>query len=329
MEYLELARNVLHMEAKSLEEAADKIAQEQVEKLVIQFTQLIRSGGSLVFCGVGKSGIICSKLASTFCSLGLPSWFLHPVEALHGDLGRLNSSDVVCLISKSGSTEEILKLIPFLNIPEQQMIGLLGNPNSDIARKCGIVFDCSVEKEACINNQAPTTSSTLALGMGDAMAVIYERMVGLSKEGFAENHPGGILGKSLKMKVRDLMWDAEDCPVLSSTATLKEVILAMTNRPVGGCAIVDNKKNLLGIMVEGDIRRTFTHEGHGLETSVNEIMTKNPVSVMEDDLAFTALKKMEERQREISILPVVDSGNHFKGFIRLHDLLKEGFSLKK
>ena len=329
MEYFDLARNVLRLEARALTTAADRLDDKKVEQLVDLFNGLLNGGGNLVFCGVGKSGIICMKLASTFASLGLPSFFLHPVEALHGDLGRVSSQDVICFISKSGSTEEIMKLLPFFDMPKERFIGLLGNIHSDIAHRCGLVFDCSVEKEACLNNQAPTTSSTLALGMRDAMAVVYERMVGLSKEGFAENHPGGILGKSLKMRVKDLMWASENCPQLSPDCTLKDVILAMTNKPVGSCAIVEPDMKLLGIMMEGDIRRTFSQDGLGLETTVDQLMTENPVSIQENDLAYVALKKMEERKREISILPVLNDQGKFVGFIRLHDLLKEGFSLKK
>jgi len=208
----------------------------------------------------------------------------------------------------------------------ENRIGLLGSANSPIGNACGIVLDCSVEKEACLNNQAPTTSSTLALAMGDAMAVLYEALVGLSREGFAVNHPGGILGKSLRMKVKDLMVESSACPVVTPNQTLQEVILLMTKFPVGGCAIVENGV-LLGIMVEGDIRRTFTKPNAGLNTQVKEIMNVTPITIGADQLAYEALELMENKTRSIQILPVVESG-HFLGFIRLHELLKEGFSLK-
>ena len=183
-----------------------------------------------------------------------------------------------------------------------------------------------MEKEACINNQAPTTSSTLALAMGDAMAVLLESLIGLSREGFAVNHPGGILGKSLRMKVKDIMIGHEACPVVTSQQTLQEVILLMTKFPVGGCAVVDQGK-FLGIMVEGDIRRTFTRENLGLKTKINKIMNSNPIAIGPDNLANEALALMETKSRSIQILPVIEAGK-FLGFIRLHDLLKEGFSLK-
>ncbi len=321
--------DVLRLEAHSLMKAAEQLEKNHtadVEKLKILFDQLRQNGASLIFCGVGKSGIIAQKCASTFTSLGLPSFFLHPVEALHGDLGRVGKSDAIVLLSKSGTTEEILKLIPFMSLPRSHRIALVGNINSPIASECEILFDCSVEKEACINNQAPTTSSTLALAMGDAMAVMYEAYVGLSKEGFAFNHPGGILGKSLRMKVKDLTIKLQDCPVVSSEQTLQDVILLMTKIPVGGCAVIDQGE-FKGILVEGDIRRTFTRENEGLKTKIKNIMNIKPISIGPDQLAFEALELMESKNHSFQILPVIEAGK-FLGFIRLHDLLKEGFSLK-
>lgn len=321
---------VLRLEAKSLIDAANKVDQlndDIISGLIEVYNAIRDNSGALIFCGVGKSGIIAMKLASTFCSLGLPSFFLHPIEALHGDLGRVSKNDAIVFISKSGTTEEIIKLLPYLTIEKSKMIGLIGNVKSPIAEQCGIVLDCSVEKEACINNQAPTTSSTLALAMGDAMAVLYESQVGLSKEGFAINHPGGILGKSLRMKVKDIMISKDNCAVVSSQQTLQDVILLMTKFPSGGCAVVDNGE-FKGILVEGDIRRTFTKENDGLKTLVSKIYNSKPEVINQEDLASLALAKMETKTRSISILPVIE-GKSFVGFIRLHDLLKEGFSLKK
>lgn len=321
--------DVLRLEAASLVKAAELLEKNHtadVEKLKQLFDQLRATNSSLIFCGVGKSGIIAQKCASTFTSLGLPSFFLHPTEALHGDLGRIGKTDAIVLLSKSGTTEEIIKLIPFLPLDKLQRIALVGNIQSPIARECDIIFDCSVEKEACINNQAPTTSSTLALAMGDAMAVMYEAYVGLSKEGFAVNHPGGILGKSLRMKVKDLTIRPEECPVVTSEHTLQDVILIMTKTPVGGCAVIDNG-DFKGILVEGDIRRTFTRENEGLKTKVSKIMNTKPIFVGPEQLAYEALELMESKTRSLQILPVIEASK-FLGFIRLHDLLKEGFSLK-
>lgn len=329
MTHTKTMADVLRMEAKALDRAASLLessGSEQVERLIKVFHALQNTESALIFCGVGKSGIIAQKLASTFTSLGLPSFYLHPTEALHGDLGRVRKSDAIVFLSKSGTTEEILKLLPFLSTKKENRIALVGACNSPIANECGIVLDCSVEKEACLNNQAPTTSSTLALAMGDAMAVLYEAITGISKEGFAVNHPGGILGKSLRMKVKDLMIKEAECPVVEPTHTLQEVILLMTKYPVGGCAVVESGK-FLGILVEGDIRRTFTKENAGLKTAVADIMNKKPTSIGPESLAYEALELMEGRSHSFQVLPVIDEGK-FLGFIRLHDLLKEGFSLK-
>lgn len=325
MQYFEVFKNVLLMEADSISEAAKRLKPEVVEKLVPMFHKLQDNNGQLFFCGVGKSGLIAQKLASTFSSLGLKSHFLHPVEALHGDLGRLDNNDAIVYLSKSGTTEELIKLDPYITITEDRKIGLIGNTDSVLAQKVGILLDCSVAAEACLNNQAPTTSSTLALAMGDAIAVVYEKFKDLSKEDFAYNHPGGILGKSLRYKVMDLAWKKDDCAVVSENATIKEVILEMTKKNIGACAIMNANEKLVGIMVEGDIRRTFNNEAYGLQTVVSEVMTKNPIIIGPEALAYDALKLMQERKNQISILPVIEN-DKFLGFIRIHDLLKEGFN---
>ena len=322
----QIFKDVLRLEARAIEHSIDSITDQQINDLSSIYDRLLASKGSLVFCGVGKSGMIANKLASTFSSLGLKSWFLHPVEALHGDLGRLSNNDALVLISKSGETEEILKLAPFLKTDKDLIIGLLGLVDSKIAGLCGLVFNCEVEKEACINNQAPTTSSTLALAMGDAMAVYYEDYVKLSKENFAINHPGGLLGKVLNLQVKDLMTPLSSCPLLTENQSLKDAIISMTQLPVGGCAICDENNKLTGIIVEGDIRRTFSKENsQGLETKISEVMNNKPLSIKPDDLAIDALRLMENREREVQILPVIGEDKIFMGFLRLHDLLKEGF----
>lgn len=329
MEYLSIAQKVLQLEAQALLEASDKIEEEQVKQLVEMLRSVKENQGQLIFCGVGKSGFIGQKLASTFCSLGLSSHFLHPVEALHGDLGRVGKNDAIVFISNSGNTEEILKLIPFLPIPKEMRIGLLGNINSPLGKDCRLVFDCSVKKEACKNNQAPTTSSTLALAMGDAMAVVWEYLVNLSKEGFAYNHPGGLLGKSLRIKVSDIMIPKSKCPILSPKDSLKDAIIDMTNRPLGGLALVDENRSFVGILVDGDIRRFFTKADPDLNTPISEVMNVSPTFASPDELAIDALYEMENRERQIGILPVLGKNSEFLGFIRIHDILQQGISIKK
>jgi arabinose-5-phosphate isomerase len=244
-------------------------------------------------------------------------------------MGRIGKNDAILFLSKSGSTEEILKFIPFLDIPKELRISLLGNVESPIANESGVVLNCSVEREACLNDQAPTTSSTLALAMGDALAVFYEQLVGLSREGFASNHPGGLLGKSMRIQVKDLMWKIDDCPRVKADTAIKEVILEMTQKPVGACAVIDDGGKLLGLIVDGDIRRLFASSDSGLTSKVVDVMNKKPTTIAPTELAFTALKLMEERERPISLLPVTTEQNEFLGMVRIHDLWKEGLLLER
>jgi arabinose-5-phosphate isomerase len=327
MSYLELMKSVLKQEADAILSSSEKISAENVLDLENIFLSLLKNEGSLIFLGVGKSGQIGEKLAATFSSLGLPSFFLHPTEALHGDLGRVKKDDYFVLISKSGSTEELFKLLPFLSNDSSRFIGLIGKTNSILAKRCGLVFDCGVEREACLNNQAPTTSTTVTLSIGDAMAVVFEKVAGLSKEGFAINHPGGLLGKSLLMKVSDIMWGRDKCAILGENANIKDLIVAMTKYNLGGCAIEKEDGDFLGIIVEGDFRRALAGGNIDLNSSILTLINTGPRVIEESALALDALKLMEDKSKSFNILPVTSSKSKgFIGFIRLHDLLKEGFS---
>lgn len=324
MDHKSLFSQVLKDEARALELAAGRITDQTVKSLIGVYELLAATGGSLIISGVGKSGHIGTKIAATFSSLGLPSFFLHPTEAMHGDLGRVTKSDAIVLISKSGTTEELLNMLPYVQIPKERIIALVGKVDSPIGHKAGIVLDASVEKEACINDLAPTTSTTAALAMGDAMAVLYENVMGVSKEKFAINHPAGLLGKSLSLTVDRLMISSQDCPHVSEESTLQDAILAMTQKPVGMCAVIESGK-LKGILVEGDIRRAFAKSADAITTQVKNIMTAKPTTVGTNTLAFEALKTMENPARPLNVAPVVDNGE-FKGVLRLHDLFKAGFN---
>jgi len=323
MNHKNLFTQVLVSEAKALERAAQNFNEKTADQLVSLFEMLAATGGSLVVCGVGKSGHIGTKIAATFSSLGLPSFFLHPTEAMHGDLGRVSKSDAILLISKSGTTEEILNLVPYLPIPKERIIALVGKVQSPIADKSGVVLDASVEKEACINDLAPTTSTTVALALGDAMAVLYENVLGVSKEKFAVNHPAGLLGKSLTLTVNRLMIAASECPQVDEKATLQDAIMAMTQKPVGMCAVVSGGL-MKGILVEGDIRRAFAKRVDAIQRPISEFMNANPTTLLPSILAFDALKVMEDTDRPLNVLPIVENGK-FEGVLRLHDLFKAGF----
>lgn len=323
MDHKNLFTQVLTAEARAIDKAAQNFEASTAQKLVELYGVLASTGGSLIISGVGKSGLIAQKIAATFSSLGLPSFFLHPTEAMHGDLGRVSKSDAIVMISKSGTTEELLALIPFLSVPKERIVALLGNTNSPIAQKSGIVLDASVEKEACLNDLAPTTSTTVALALGDAMAVLYENVLGVSREKFAVNHPAGLLGKSLVLTVDKLMIQASDCPLVLESATLQDAILAMTQKPVGMCAVVSGTK-MVGMIVEGDIRRAFAKTADAIKRPISEFMNPKPTSLLPNVLAFDALKTMEDPARPLNVLPIME-GDRFLGVLRLHDLFKAGF----
>lgn len=324
MDFQKLFSQVLMDEARALESAASQLRGDEVKNLVNIFEHLSVTGGNLIISGVGKSGHIGTKIAATFSSLGLPSFFLHPTEAMHGDLGRVTKSDALILISKSGTTEELLNMLPFVQVPRERIVAIVGKVNSPIGQKSAIVLDASVEKEACINDLAPTTSTTVALALGDAMAVLYENVMGVSKEKFAVNHPAGLLGKSLSLTVDKLMLPSKDCPMIDLKATLQDAILMMTQKPVGMCAII-SENILQGILVEGDIRRAFAKSTEAIKSPVKDVMTSTPVTLKPDILAFEALKIMENPSRPLNVIPVVDNGQ-FCGVLRLHDLFKAGFT---
>jgi arabinose-5-phosphate isomerase len=325
---LDTFKNVLKEEAQAITDASRKINQDQIDTLVKIYQRLIESNGNLVFTGVGKSGIIAQKISSTFCSLGFPSFFMHPVEAIHGDLGRISNKDGIVYFSKSGTTEELIKLQKYINISKLNSIAIVGNIHTDLANSCSLVFDSSIKKEACINDLAPTTSTTLSLSIGDAMSVVFEKFINLSPESFAINHPGGFIGKSLKLKVEDIMIPINSCPTLSLKNTLRDAIVKMTEFPVGICSVLDEKLNLLGIMVDGDFRRILKEEKINFDNDINQYINHTPVIIQGNKLAYDGLELMQKRSSPISALPVLDSDNKFIGIIRLHDLLKEGFILK-
>ncbi len=324
---LSLALDVLKQESDAILGVGQRIREEQIALLMQIFREIRLAKGQLVFCGVGKSALIGQKLASTFCSLGLPSFLLHPTEAMHGDLGRVGPEDAWVFISKSGTTEELLQLLPYIGSSPNRFIGLLGQIKTGLGEQCKLVFDCSVEKEACLNNQAPTTSTTAVLAIGDAMAVLWEHQSGLTKEGFARFHPSGFLGKSLSLKVSNLMCSSADCATVVPEDSLKDVLLKMTQFPLGLCAVID-EDNFCGLIVEGDIRRFMNQNWESFSnTKAKDLMNERPIFVEPGELALDALEKMENRKTPVSVLPVILDGK-FIGALRLHDLLREGFAPK-
>ncbi|MEZ5344006.1 MAG: KpsF/GutQ family sugar-phosphate isomerase [Pyrinomonadaceae bacterium] len=311
---------ILSVEADAIEIAADRLDREAVENAL---DLLSRCENKIIVLGVGKSGVIAQKISQTLTSTGTVAVFVHPSDALHGSLGVISRGDVVVALSNSGETEEILMLLPALKNREIRIISIVGNINSTLARKSDVVLDASVDKEACPLNLAPTTSTTVALSIGDALAMTLMKSKGLTEKDFAENHPAGRLGKRLTIKVESLMHESPD---ITPGAGWLDVVKAISKYTLGAVNVVAESGELIGIITDGDLRRTL--ENTSLERlsdlTAESMMTKDPTTAAPGMLAFDALRLMEERPRQISVLPVVDQKGICLGLLRVHDIVRSG-----
>ncbi|EGJ35009.1 KpsF/GutQ family protein [Moorena producens 3L] len=313
----------LKIEADAITLAANRLQPQEVEQAV---ELLANCRGKVVLVGVGKSGIVGRKIAATLTSTGTLATYLHPGDAMHGDLGSVTSSDVVVTLSNSGETDELVAVMPYLKRRQLPIIAIVGNLNSTLARNADVVLDASVDQEVCPFNLAPTTSTTVALAIGDALAMTLMPLKGLTPEDFALNHPAGRLGKRLTLRVADLMHKDQDNPVISPQASWIEIVGAITKGSLGAVNVVDDKGELFGIITDGDLRRSIAKiKPTELEhLKAVAIMTPNPVMVQPDQLAYDALQLMENRTSQISVLPVVDKHKRCIGLLRLHDIAQSG-----
>jgi len=311
-EILEEGRRVLTEEARALERLAESLGDSFVKAVKI----ISQTKGRVVLTGVGKSGLICKKIAATLSSTGTPAFFLHPTDAAHGDLGMLRGEDTVIAVSNSGESKELLSVIPIIKSFGIPVIGITSNPNSSLARLSDLVINLLVEKEACPLNLAPTTSTTATLALGDAIAVALMKLKGFKPEDFARLHPGGKLGIRLS-KVKELMRTGDEIPKVSPETPLKEAIFEISAKKLGATLVV-NEDKLIGIVTDGDLRRAF-ERGATLGTPVHKIMTPSPKTINEESFAEEALKKME--LYKITVLPVVNAEGEVAGVIHLHDIL--------
>lgn len=314
---------LLELQAQALRKVADQIQTVHLENAL---NLLVNCKGKVVLSGVGKSGIIAQKIAATLTSVGTLAIALHPCDALHGDLGIVTPDDVVMMLSNSGNTEELLSMLPHLKRREVPIIAIVGNLNSTLAQQADVVLNASVDREACPLNLAPTTSTTVALALGDALAMTVMQMKGLTSEDFALNHPAGRLGKRLTLRVSDLMHSHSEAPTLTPSAPWLDIILAIGEGGLGAVNIIDEQGSLLGLITDGDIRRTIrqTKSAELDSLTAEAIMTHQPTVVTPEILAYDALKLMEERESQISVLPVVDENHLSIGLIRLHDIVRSG-----
>jgi arabinose-5-phosphate isomerase len=311
---------LLKLEASAIEQAAKRLEKAVVEKA---FEILDNCAGKIIVIGIGKSGVIAQKIAQTLTSTGTIAIFLHPSDALHGSLGVITSGDVVVALSNSGETDEILLLLPALKTRRICLISIVGNVNSTLARQSDVVLDSSVDQEACPLNLAPTCSTTVALAIGDALAMTLMEAKNLTAEDFAANHPAGRLGKRLTLKVSNLMHDS---PNVAARAGWLEVVKAISRYALGAVNVVGETGELIGIVTDGDLRRTIerTPPENLSDLTAEQMMTKNPTTATPEMLAYNALQLMENRPMQISVLPVVNERGICVGLLRLHDVVRSG-----
>ncbi len=321
---LNRAKEVLSIEAQGILSLVDKLD----EKFSDAIELLHNCRGKVVVTGLGKSGLICRKIAATFSSTGTPSLFLHAGDANHGDMGIVREGDVVLAVSNSGETEEILRLLPILKRVGVHLIAITGNHGSSLSRAADVALDAGIDKEACPLGLSPTTSTTAALALGDALAIILLEMKGFKEEDFAMRHPGGTLGRKLLLRVDDLMHCHTEIPLVRQETPMQDVILVITSKRLGVTGVIDDSGQLIGAITDGDLRRGLQAHGDGLlGKRADQVMSLKPRTIEKDALASQALAKMEENvPRPITSLFVVRTpGESIPiGILHIHDLLRAG-----
>ncbi|PIQ27275.1 MAG: D-arabinose 5-phosphate isomerase, partial [Bacteroidetes bacterium CG18_big_fil_WC_8_21_14_2_50_41_14] len=309
------ALSTIENEWKSIKNLSNSVTDDFIRAVEL----ILKSKGRVIVTGIGKSANIAQKIVATFNSTGTPAIFMHAADAIHGDLGIVRKDDVVIAISKSGETPEVKVLIPLLKARQNLIIALVGNTGSYLAKQADLVLDSTVEKEACPNNLAPTSSTTAQLVIGDALAVSLLESRGFSADDFAQYHPGGTLGKRLYMRVSDLSVN-NALPSVNQNALIPEVIIEISSKRLGATAVLDNDE-LVGVITDGDLRRMIEKHNDFRQLKAYDVMTKHPLTVDQDELVVAALELM--RKNNITQLPVV-SENKYVGVIHLHDILREG-----
>lgn len=314
---LKSAREVLEIEAQAIRDVANRLGPSFIRAVDLLFG----CRGRVIITGMGKSGIIGTKLAATFSSTGTPSLFLHPAEAIHGDIGTVTVTDIVLAISNSGETEEILKLLDYLQRLNIPLISMVGQTESTLARDSQVVLDISVREEACPLGLAPTASTTAALALGDALAMVISKKRGFTTEDFVVRHPGGQIGKSM-LRVENLMQTGKAVPSIPRNTPMQEAIEEMSAKGFGMTNVVDEKGDLVGILTDGDLRRLLSKGRNLLDRPIHECMSKDPITIDRKELATRALHLLESKK--ITSLAVVEGENHLVGLIHLHHLWRTG-----
>lgn len=314
---------LLQLKATAINKASEQLDPAQIKH---SLTILNKCVGKVITTGIGKSGIVARKIAATLTSMGTLAIYLHPCDALHGDLGVVTEKDVVIMFSNSGETDELLTMIPHLKLRSTPIIGILGNTKSKIASIVDAILDASVDYEDCPLNLVPTNSSLLSLAIGDALVMTSFKMKNITANNFAFNHPAGKLGKRLSLRVNDLMYCNNNYPKLLAEARWTDIILSLVEMNVGAVSIVNKNNGLLGIITDYDLRKSIlkTESSQLNILTAQDIMTSNPVVVTPETLAYDALQVMKQQQSQISVLAVVNQKQQSIGLIRLHDILQSG-----
>lgn len=313
---IERAKQVLQEEADAIIRMKDLINDDFLKSLDL----ILHSKGRIIVTGIGKSAIIGQKIVATFNSTGTPAIFMHAAEAIHGDLGIIQPDDVVLCLSKSGNTPEIAVLMPFFKMSGNKIIAIVGETKSFLAQEADFVLDCSIEREACPNNLAPTCSSTAQLVLGDALASCLIELRGFTSQDFAKYHPGGMLGKRLYTKVKDL-YKFNEKPAVSPRALMNEVICEISGKRLGITSVLENNK-VVGCITDGDLRRMLEKHSDYSQLTAQEVMSHNPKTLAEETLAVEALELM--KKKNITSIFVVDESSNYLGVLHLHDIIKEG-----
>jgi len=322
MDLIKIAQETFHIEADALYKMAERLDQNFLNAVAL----IMHTKGKLIITGVGKSGLVGAKMAATFASTGTSSFFLHPTEALHGDLGMIGKDDALIAISSSGESEELTKILPHIKRFDIPLIGLTGNRNSSLAKYADVFLDISVEKEACPLNIAPTTSTTLTMALGDALAVALMNERGFKKEDFASFHPGGSLGKKLFIKIKDLM-RTEALPIINDQTTLKEAVVAMSEGKLGTVLIVDKSQKFIALLSDGDLRRALLDTEFDLDHLAIDYASKDPKSYQNTELLASEALEIIENDR-IQLLPITNKARKIIGVLHIHDLINAGIKSK-
>ncbi|NPB06915.1 MAG: KpsF/GutQ family sugar-phosphate isomerase [Aquificae bacterium] len=312
---LSKAREVIDKEIEALERLKEALGEDFLKAVEL----VLNCEGKVVLTGIGKSGHVARKIASTLSSTGTPAVFLHPAEALHGDLGLLEPKDVLIAVSNSGESAELTAILPYAKFLGVPVVAVTNNPDSTLARHADAVLLLNVKEEACPLKLAPTSSTTATMALGDALAAVLMELKGFTKADFARRHPGGTLGRKLRL-VRDLYHTGDELPVVKEDAPMKEVVLEMTAKGFGATAVVNDEGKLVGIITDGDLRRFVNRGGDFERSTARDVMTRNPKVARPDELALEALRRMEDYN--ITVLIVVDEENRPVGIIHMHDILK-------